>query len=90
MLITALIIAALLAALIFSHVRPTALFTMAVAGLYMAGEVQQTEVLSNVTNSSVLTLIFLMVASLALERSAILPWLSSKFFCQVITPRSFA
>lgn len=80
MLITALIIAALLAALIFSHIRPTALFTMAVAGLYVAGEVQQTEVLANVTNSSVLTLIFLMVASLALERSAMLPWLSSKVF----------
>ncbi len=80
MLITAFIILSLLTALVFSNIKPAAIFAVAVAGLYLFGQVQQAEILSNVTNSSVLTLIFLMIASLALERSAILPWLSSKVF----------
>ncbi|MCH1931728.1 SLC13 family permease [Shewanella sp. A25] len=80
MLITALIIALLLAALVFTKIKPTVLFTSAVAGLYIFGEIQQSDILSNVTNNSVLTLILLMVASLALERSSVLPWLSSRVF----------
>ncbi len=80
MVITASIILSLLAALIFSRVKPTALFVAAVGGLYVTGSVHQTDILSNITNKSVLTLILLMVSSLALERSAILPWLSSRVF----------
>lgn len=80
MLITAFIILSLLTALVFSNIKPAAIFAVAVTGLYLFGQVQQAEILSNVTNSSVLTLIFLMIASLALERSAILPWLSSRVF----------
>ncbi|MGY2575685.1 SLC13 family permease [Vibrio sp. C8] len=80
MLITALIIVSLLAALIFTHIKPTALFTLAVIGLYISGELLQTDIIKNITNKSVLVLIMLMIASLALERSAILPWLSSKVF----------
>lgn len=80
MLITAFIIISLLVALIFSNIKPTVLFVSAVGGLYITGNVYQADILSNVTNTSVLTLILLMVSSLALERSAILPWLSSKVF----------
>lgn len=80
MMITAFIIVSLLAGLMFSSISPSALFTLAVAGLYIFGEVQQAEILGNIINNSVLTLILLMVASLALERSAVLPWLSSKVF----------
>ncbi len=80
MVITASIILSLLVSLIFSRVKPTVLFVAAVGGLYITGSVYQSDVLSNITNKSVLTLILLMVSSLALERSAILPWLSSKVF----------
>ncbi|WP_165312534.1 SLC13 family permease [Vibrio ziniensis] len=80
MLTTALVIIVLLAALIFSKMKATALFPLAAACLYVTGEIKQVEVLNNVTNRSVLTLILLMVASLALERSAIMPWLSSRIF----------
>ncbi|EON6314945.1 TPA: SLC13 family permease [Vibrio cholerae] len=80
MVITAVIIVSLLAGLIFSSISPSVLFALAVAGLYIFGEIQQAEILSNIINNSVLTLILLMVASLALERSAILPWLASKVF----------
>ncbi len=80
MFITALIIVALLVALIFTQIKPTVLFALAVAGLYISGQIQQADILGNITNQSVLILISLMVASLALERSAILPWLSSRVF----------
>lgn len=80
MVITAFIMVGLLTALICSNIKPTALFVAAVGGLYVTGKVHQPDIISNITNTSVLTLILLMVSSLALERSAILPWLSSKVF----------
>ncbi|MFL7866148.1 SLC13 family permease [Vibrio cincinnatiensis] len=80
MITTAIIIVCLLAALIFSNVKPTVLFVSTVGGLYLFGLIEKTAILSNVINNSVLTLILLMIASLALERSVILNWLSSKIF----------
>jgi Na+/H+ antiporter NhaD/arsenite permease-like protein len=80
MVTTGCIIVGLLAALMCSNIKPTALFVAAVSGLYVTGKVHQPEIISNITNTSVLTLILLMVSSLALERSSILPWLSSKVF----------
>ncbi len=80
MVVTAFIIIALLTALIFSNIKATVLFVTSVGGLYLTGNVNQSDILLNVTNVSVLTLILLMVASLALERSVFLPWLSSKVF----------
>ncbi|MBL4280027.1 SLC13 family permease [Vibrio fluvialis] len=80
MVITALIIVGLLTGLIVSRVSPAALFALAIGGLYVSGEIDQSEILRNMVNPSVLVLILLMIVSLALERSAILPWLSSRVF----------
>lgn len=80
MLITALTIIVLLFCLIFTQYRAVSLFVVATVVLYLFGQLEQHELLSNVTNSSVLTLVGLMIASLALERSHLLTWLSSKIF----------
>ncbi|KKD61349.1 potassium transporter TrkA [Grimontia sp. AD028] len=80
MFVTALVIIGLLLCLIFSQYRAVLLFAVATIVLYLFGQIEQSELLSNVTNSAVLTLIGLMIASLALERSYLLPWLSSKVF----------
>lgn len=80
MVLTAFVIVGLLFALIYSKWRAVSLFVIAVVALYIAGQVEQSELLANVTNSSVLTLIGLLVASLALEKSYLLSWLSSKIF----------
>lgn len=80
MLITALVIVALLTSLIFSRYRAVYLFVIATVILYAFGEIEQSRLLGNITNSSVLTLMCLMIASLALERSYLLSWISSKIF----------
>ncbi len=80
MLVTASVIVVLLFCLIFTQYRAVSLFVFATIVLYITGQVEQRELLSNVTNSAVLTLIGLMVASLALEKSHLLSWLSSKIF----------
>ena len=80
MLITALVIIALLTSLIFSRYRAVYLFVIATVMLYAFGEIEQSRLLGNITNSSVLTLMCLMIASLALERSYLLSWISSKIF----------
>lgn len=80
MLITALVIVALLTSLIFSKYRAVYLFIVATVVLYVCGQIEQSRLIGNITNSSVLTLVCLMIASLALERSYLLPWLSSKIF----------
>ncbi|KLV03964.1 potassium transporter TrkA [Photobacterium aquae] len=78
MLITACVIVGLLLFLSLSSARISLVFLFAVAVLYVSGQVDQTVILGNITNSSVVTLLLLMVASQALERSHLLPWLSSK------------
>lgn len=80
MLVTALTIIGLLLCLIFTQYRAVSLFVAATIILYLFGQVEQNELLSNVTNSAVLTLVGLMIASLALEKSHLLTWLSSKIF----------
>lgn len=80
MWITALVILVLLTSLIVSKWRAAYLFVGATVVLYLFGQIDQSRLIGNITNSSVLTLIALMVASLALERSHLLPWLSSKIF----------
>ncbi|MDB1122444.1 SLC13 family permease [Vibrio algarum] len=80
MLVISIVIITLLAALIFSKVRPSLLFTCSVTVLYLTGHVSQQEVLANIVNTSVLTLIGLMLASLALEKTQLLTWISSNIF----------
>lgn len=80
MFITALVIVCLLICLILTRYRAVSLFVVATIVLYFSGQIEQTDILSNVTNSAVLTLIGLMIASLALEKSQLLTWISSKVF----------
>ncbi|MDE1515558.1 SLC13 family permease [Vibrio sp. dsl-7] len=80
MVTTALIIVGLLIGLILTRVSPSVLFVVAIGGLYASGKIEQSDILRNLVNPSVLVLILLMIVSLALERSAILPWLSSRVF----------
>jgi len=55
-------------------------FMSAVVCLYFLGVVEQSTILNNVVNSSVITLMLLLVASLALERTLLLNWLSKHLF----------
>ncbi|MGR5211832.1 SLC13 family permease [Vibrio rotiferianus] len=80
MLFTATVILVLLILLATTKIRPAMLFMMAVLCLYAYGDLSLEEVTSNITNHSVLTLICLMLASLALEKSQLLPWVSTKVF----------
>lgn len=80
MFITALVTVVLLASLIFSRFKAVYLFVAATTALYISGQIEQSRLIANITNSSILTLVCLMIASLALERSYLLPWLSSKIF----------
>lgn len=80
MLLTGLIITSLLCGLVFTRVQPVLLFIFSVVGLFAVGEVSEQAVMLNFINPAVLTLIGLMLASLALERSALLNWISSKIF----------
>ncbi|MGR5177864.1 SLC13 family permease [Vibrio mediterranei] len=80
MLITALVIVGLLISLVFTRYRSSVLFVIAIIVLYVSGQISQASILTNITNTSVLTLVGLMLASLALERSDLLVWLSSKIF----------
>ncbi|MDV7104202.1 SLC13 family permease [Vibrio sp. TH_r3] len=80
MLVTSIVIISLLAALVFSNVRPSLLFIGTVIVLYITDNVSQQDVLGNIVNTSVLTLISLMLASLVLEKTQLLTWISSKVF----------
>ncbi|WP_083651799.1 SLC13 family permease [Photobacterium proteolyticum] len=78
MLITAIVIMGLILLLIFSPFKASLVFLAAVSALYASGVVDQSVVLANSVNSSVITLLLLLLASLSLERSMLLPWLSGR------------
>lgn len=80
MFITALVIVGLLLCLIFTQYRAVSLFVFATIVLYLSGQIEQSDLISNMINSAVLTLVGLMIASLALERSQLLTWISNKVF----------
>lgn len=65
-------IVALLALLIRGRTAPAILFTVWAAGYYLAGLVSEREWLAGYTNSALITLILLLLVSLALERSPLL------------------
>lgn len=80
MLITASVIIGLLLLLIFTRISPVRVFVLAVIILYISKELSQQTITSNITNSSILVLLGLMISSLALEKTRLLPWLSTKVF----------
>ncbi|PTP72396.1 SLC13 family permease [Vibrio splendidus] len=77
-LITGGSILLLVGLLIWGKIRAVYSFILVTALLYAFGVIDQSIILGNVINSSVVTLILLMLAALVLERTAILPWLATK------------
>jgi len=71
-LLTALIVASLILALIFSRVAPALVFTSAMAACVAVGSIDLQTALDKATNEGLITLIFLILVSVGLER---LPWL---------------
>ena len=70
----ALVVAALIAMLIFSRLPPALLFTLAMSACVLVGAVDIKTVLAKATNEGLVTLILLLLVSIGLER---LPWLLS-------------
>lgn len=77
-LVTALAILSLIGLLVWGQLRAVYTFVLITGGLYVAGVIDQGVIFGNVTNSSVVTLVMLMLAALVLERTAILTWLATK------------
>ena len=71
-LLIGLIVAALIAALIFSRLAPSLLFTLAMAGGVLVGVIDMQTVMAKATNDGLITLLLLLMVSIGLER---LPWL---------------
>ncbi|MGP8307245.1 SLC13 family permease [Vibrio sp. YIC-376] len=69
---------ALITLLVWGRIRAVYSFIIVTAALYVTGVIDQSTVLGNVTNMSVITLIMLMLSALVLERTAILFWLATK------------
>ncbi|WP_024605753.1 SLC13 family permease [Pseudoalteromonas sp. TAE79] len=80
MLFVAIILAGLLACLIFTNLKPALVFICSVFLLYVAGSVTKDVILANAINQSVITLLLLLISSLVLERTTILQWVSAKVF----------
>ncbi|MEM0516351.1 SLC13 family permease [Pseudoalteromonas sp. YIC-827] len=73
-----LIIAALFAALVMTHVRPATLFFSALLGCYALGYVDTPTLLGNFTNTGLVSLVLLMLVSIALERTSLLQILAKR------------
>lgn len=71
-LLTALIVASLIFALIFSRVAPALVFTSAMAACVAVGSIDLQTALDKASNEGLITLILLILVSVGLER---LPWL---------------
>ncbi len=74
MIATALIVIGLIVALVSNRFRMSYVFAAAVVLLYITGQISQGDIFSNITNSSVVTLLLLLLSSLALERTYLLSW----------------
>ncbi len=68
----AVIIIALFAGLVFTHIRPAPLFFTALLMCYVLGYLDTPELLHNFTNTGLVALVLLMLVSMALERTSIL------------------
>tara|TARA_Y100000588_G_scaffold65221_1_gene65090 strand:+ start:5053 stop:6798 length:1746 start_codon:yes stop_codon:yes gene_type:complete len=76
--VTALAIVSLISMLVWGQLRAVYIFVLITGLLYVAGVIDQSVVFGNVTNSSVVTLVMLMLATLVLERTIILSWLATQ------------
>lgn len=74
------IIIAMLVGLVMNLARPAWLFSMAALALYFPGFVSAERFFSHAVNPAVLTLILLLICSIALERTRALAWISKQLF----------
>ena len=79
-LYVAAVIIAMLGGLIFNIARPAWLFSLAALALYFPGFVEPERMFSHAVNPAVLTLILLLISSLALEKTRVLSWIGRKLF----------
>ena len=75
-----LVILALFAGLIGTRQRPATLFVAAVGALYLPGLISSQNLLHHYANESLVTLMLLLMGSMALERTRALQWVSRKLF----------
>jgi di/tricarboxylate transporter len=74
------VILAMLGGLIANIARPAWLFSLAALALYFPGFVGPERMFSHAVNPAVLTLILLLISSIALERTRLLNWVSRNLF----------
>lgn len=74
------VIIAMLVGLVFNLARPAWLFSLAALALYFPGFVSADRFFSHAVNPAVLTLVLLLVCSIALERTRALAWVSKQLF----------
>lgn len=65
----------LIGALISTSFKPSTLFVSAVAGCYLLGLVELEAMLGNYTNSSLITLVMLLLVSIGIEKTSLVVWL---------------
>lgn len=75
-----LVILALFAGLIATRQRPATLFVAAAAALYFPSLISSQDLLHHYANQSLVTLMLLLMGSMALERTRALQWVSRKLF----------
>ncbi|WP_111979871.1 SLC13 family permease [Algibacillus agarilyticus] len=75
-IIVATIFVATIAALICTHIRPTLIFTATLLSLFVSGILTPEQSLINAVNPGVATLIALLLASRALERTSLLKFIA--------------
>ena len=75
-----LVILALFAGLIGTRQRPATLFVAAAGALYLPGLISSQNLLHHYANESLVTLMLLLMGSMALERTRALQWVSRKLF----------
>ena len=75
-----LVIVCLFAGLISNKMRPATLFVAAALALYLPGLLTAQDLLNHYVNQSLVTLMLLLIGSMALERTRALQWVSRNLF----------
>ena len=75
-----LVIIGLFAGLISNQMRPATLFVVAALALYLPGLLSAQDLLNHYVNQSLVTLMLLLIGSMALERTRALQWVSRNLF----------
>ncbi|MCW8107769.1 SLC13 family permease [Alteromonas ponticola] len=69
-------------ALIFSNQRPSTIFAAAMLGLVLAQQLKFEDILSNLTNKGLITLVLLLLVSSAIDKTALIKRLGRKLITQ--------